>query len=234
MTLPIKKIFAISLAQKKKYKGYAVYNGEQLVFQVISPIKGPFSEWKDALIEEIEERKKRGFIVLIEERTEHFSQYATQFSFEGIDPEEGRVNYYVALDWYFALENMGNLVLPPDSQNHAIRENKVDRMQDEKGRTKYVIEWDRFTGAQRVILLCVMAAVGMNPISDVYLDEFFEGLDDDVLPNNDPYKSFKAVTVGYDITRGKKLDAERKLSILKRTKHRINEVIEDHGQTEPI
>ena len=220
---PIKKIFAISLAQKKKYKGYAVYNGEQLVFQVISQIKGPFSEWKDSLIEEIEERKKRGFVVLIEERTEHFSQHATQFSFEDIDPEEGRVNYYVALDWYFSLDNMGNLVLPADAQNQAIRENRIDRQQDEKGRTKYDIDWDTFSGAQRTILLCVMAAVGMNPVSGVYLDEFFNGLDDEILPDNDPYKSFKAITVGYDISRAKELDNAKKTANINRTKNRTNE-----------
>lgn len=206
MTEPIKKIFCISLGQKRKYKGYAVYNGEQLIFQVISQIRGLFRDWKTDLIEEIEERKKKGFIVLVEERTDHISQHATQFSFEDLDPEEGRINYYVALDWYFAMENMGNLILPAESQNHAIRENKVDREQDEKGRTKYNIDWDRFSGAQRVILLCVMAAEGMNPVSSVYLDEFFNGLDDETLPDNDPYKSFKAITVGYDIERGKKLD----------------------------
>lgn len=219
---PIKKIFAMSLSQKKKYKGYAVYNGEQLVFQVISQIKGPFSEWKDSLIKEIEKRKKRGFVVLIEERTEHVSQHATQFSFEDVDPEEGRVNYYVALDWYFALDNMGNLVLPAESQNYAIRENKIDRLQDEKGRTKYVIDWDRFSGAQRTILLCVMAAVGMNPVSGVYLDEFFNGLDDDILPDNDIYKSFKAITVGYDISRAKDLDKAKKAATMNRTNEVIN------------
>lgn len=58
VTLPIKKIFAISLTQKKKFKGYAVYNGEQLVFQVILPIKGPVSEWKESLLEEIDLLKR--------------------------------------------------------------------------------------------------------------------------------------------------------------------------------
>jgi len=233
MTLPIKKIFAVSLDHKKKYKGYAVYNGEQLVFQVITQIRGVFTDWKKDLIKEIEQRKEKGFIVLVEERTDHISQYATQFAFEDIDQVEGRVNYYVALDWYFSLSNMGNLVLPAESQNHAIRESKVDPQQDEKGRTKYVIDWDRFSGAQRVILLCVMAAVGMNPVSSVYLNEFFDGLDDDVSPDNDPYKSFKAVTVGYDIARGKELDEKKQDSGMSRTKHRLKEVLK-HGQTEPI
>ena len=213
---PIKKIFAISLAQKKKFKGYAVYNGEQLVFQVIQQILGPFSEWKDALISEIEQRKKKGFIVLVEERTDHIAQYATQFNFEDVDPEEGRINYYVALDWYFALENMGNMILPAESQNHAIRENRIDRQQDEKGRVKYNIDWEKFSGAQRTILLCVIAAVGLNPVSSVYLDEFFNGLDNDELPNNDPFKSFKAITVGYDIQRGKELDEKRANAFINR------------------
>ena len=228
MTRPIKKIFAVSLTQKKKYKGYAVYNGEQLVFQLISPIKGPFSEWRDPLIKEIEMRKKKGFIVFVEEHTDHIARHATQFFFEHVDPEEKRINYYMALDWYFSLDNMGNLILPTESQNHAIRENKIDRQQDEKGRTKYIIDWERFTGAQRTILLCVMAAVGVNPVSGNYLKEFFDGLDDGIAHYDDPWKSFKAVTTGYDIAKSQELDKAKRNAYINRTGRHNN------GQAEPI
>jgi len=215
----MKKIFAISLTQKKKFKAYAVYNGEQLVFQIIQQIKGLFSDWKDALKEEIETRKKRGFIVLVEERTEHISQHGTQFSFEDVDTETGRVNYYEALDWYFALENMGNLILPAESQHYAIRANRIDIQQDEKGRVKYNINWDSFTGAQRAMLLCCMAALGANPVSSVYLDQYFGGLDGGKPEEEaNPYKSFRAITHGFDRKRGLELDEIRKQAFINKGK----------------
>jgi hypothetical protein len=56
-----------------------------------------------------------------------------------------------------------------------IRDHKVDILQDEKGRKKYNVNWPEFTGENRIILLCVMAAQ-YEPVSDKYLKEFFEEL----------------------------------------------------------
>jgi hypothetical protein len=206
-----------------------VYNGEQLIFQAIHKINGFFKDWKPDLIREIEDRKKKGFIVLVEEKTDHISQYATKFSFEDIDEDEGRVNYYVALDWYFSIENMGNLILPAENQRLAIRENRIEKLQDEKGRTKYNVDWDSFSGGQRTILLCVMAAVGLNPLSSLYLEQFFGGLDGGA-PEEDqnPYRSYNAITVEFDKEKSRRLDKLRKQELDRRNRGK------HYGQTEPI
>jgi hypothetical protein len=205
----ISKIFAISISQARKWKGYAVYTGEKLVVQSIVPITGGFSEWQPTLAAEILHRKQNGFIVFVEEKTDHFAQFATQFDFEAVDQETGRINYYEALDWYFALDNMGLLILPEDLQSHAIREKRIDRQHDEKGRTKYVVDWESFSGAQRVLLMCVMAAVGMHPVSDVYLEHLYASEEIEDEPNL--VSRFIAITTEYDNQRAEQLDREREL-----------------------
>lgn len=197
------KIFVVSLLTKKPYKAYAVFNGITLVVQAIVPIKGQFRSWKDELIAEIEERKKAGFVILVEEKTNIIARHATQFLFTDKDSDD-RINYYSALDWYFAISNIGNLILPKDGQQFTIHEQNVDPQQDEQGRIKYNINWEQFHGGHRCVLMCVMAAM-FEPMSDIYLEEMFKvgkGSGEDNTPN--PIKSLKAITIDYDIERGKR------------------------------
>jgi hypothetical protein len=197
------KIFVASLLTKKPYKAYAVFNGITLVVQAIVPIKGDFRSWKDELIAEIEKRKKAGFVILVEEKTNIIASHATQFMFTDKDGDD-RINYYSALDWYFAISNIGNLILPKDGQQYTIHEQNVDPQQDEQGRIKYNINWDQFNGGHRCVLMCIMAAM-FEPVSEQYIDEMFRAgsrAGEDNAP--DHLKSLKAITIDYDIERGKR------------------------------
>jgi hypothetical protein len=202
----IKKIMTVSLMGRERSKAYAADNGEQLVIQKIVPIKGTFLTWKNELIDEIQERKANDFVVLIEEKTDHIAQYGSQINLEEIDPHENRINYYIALDWYFAMANMGNIIMPPDGQQFTITPQKVDPKQDETGRTKYNVNWDQFSSGHRCVLLSVLAA-SQEPVSGRYIRELYGP--DPIYELWDPLRSFKAVTIEVDKALEKKWDAIR-------------------------
>jgi hypothetical protein len=205
MQSELKKIFVISLTDKKKFKAYAAFNGEELVIQRMESIVGIFSSWKKPLIEEIEQRKSQGFMVLVEEKTDHIARYATQFLFEDKDEEEGRINLFVAFDWYFSINNIGNLVVPKDADKYLFNEGIIDKVRDEQGRLKYNIEWDKFSGGHRVILLAVMATV-LNPVSRNYLEQMYgKQVKEEI---NDPWASFRAITAGVDLQRARQWEPD--------------------------
>jgi hypothetical protein len=195
----IHKIFAISLTDRKRFKAYAVFNAEQLIVERLVEIKGIFSSWRPALVEEVLKRKDQGFTLLIEEKTDHISRHGTQFLFEDRDEMEMRINYYVALDWYFALKNIGNIILPPGAEQFHIKEQYAEKLQDEQGRIKYNINWEQLTGGHRAILLCVMATV-LNPLNETYIEKMFGGRLDDK-DEQDPFRTWKAITIGVDKAR---------------------------------
>ena len=192
----LKRIFAVSLCDpRKRFKAYAVFDGERLVIQRIEEIKGLFGTWKTPLIEEIELRKQTGFEVLVEEKTDIISPFATKFLFEDMDQEEDRINWYVALDWFYAMKGLGNVIVPAGSEQYLPKEQTAERLADEKGRIKYNLNWDLLTGGHRVVLLCVMATV-LNPISDQFLADMYGTFT--LGERRDPLKSFRAITVDYD------------------------------------
>ena len=140
------KIMGVSLASSKKHKAYAVFNGEQLVITNVTPIaSGMLNVWRTPLIEEIIQKKADGFAVLVEEKTDLIAQYGTQYLLDDI---EGKSNLYDALDWYFALQDMGNLIMPSELGAYQIRSGhegqRIEKKQDEKGRSRYDIDWPSF------------------------------------------------------------------------------------------
>jgi hypothetical protein len=176
MTAPLLKILAICLMSSQKYKAYAVYNGEQLVIADVQPITGIFGLWRDPLIAEILQKKADGFVVIVEERTDNIAKYATQYLLESASDGDSRTNLYETLDWYFAMHDVGNIVFNPSVQKFSISAggegSKVDKRQDEKGRTAYSVDWKAFHGGYRAVLLCVVAAME-EPVSERYLSEMF-------------------------------------------------------------
>ena len=202
MDKEFKKIFAVSLEGRTKWKAYAVYNGEQLVVQRVLPVKGMFASWKSGLLQELEMRKESGFFAIVEERTDHIARHGHQFDFETADYSD-RINLYEALDYYFSLENAGNIIYPKDGAHLRMTENKVDLQRDEKGRAKYNIDWAKIAAGQKAVLLCVVAAV-YPPICDTFLELMFgEGEGDS--KERDPLRSFKAITRDYDQRKYKKI-----------------------------
>lgn len=207
------KIFTVCLTSYKKFKATAVFDGETLVVASVQPINGFFSSWRDPLIKEVQERVAQGYIVLVEEKTDYVARHATQYLLEDLTDDDGqkRSNYFDALDWYCALADTNNLVLHPDYQQFNINASgeggMFDRQQDDKGRSRYVVDWKRFHGGYRAVLLCVVAAM-YEPISERFLQSMFEA---DELAHQiaNPALNFKALIQRTTLERGREFERQK-------------------------
>jgi hypothetical protein len=194
---------AVSLAGLQKHKAYAVYDGEALIITHVVRLQGLFGAWKDPLIEEIESKRKDGYVCVVEEKTDHIAKYGSQFNLEDTDGETGRSNLYVALDWYFPMLEMGHIVVAKEFQQYLIRSGaegqKIEKGQDEKGRAVYSINWAAVNTGHRSILLCVVGAM-IEPVSDRYLDDMLgRWLAEE--RNENPLTSFEDITIGSTMRR---------------------------------
>lgn len=166
----VKNIFAVSLDSPKKHRAAAIlFGNDRLYLTHCLPISGK-GEWREELREEIATKATSGFVVIVEDRSGVFSPHANSFCFE--DVHEGRTMLQHAFDWYFSMQNSGNLVLAKDLNRYAMTQTEnsvVDLKNDDKGRVLYVPQWERFHGAHKAILLCVIAA-RMEPLSDHWFD----------------------------------------------------------------
>lgn len=210
MTADILKILAISLIGAQKSKAYAVFNGEQLIITNVINISGVFSSWRKPLIDEINDKKAKGYAILVEEKTDLVAQHATQYLLEDI---EGRSNLYEALDWYFALQDMGNLIVDENVKRFVIRSGsegqRVEKKQDDKGQSYYDIDWTSFNGGHRALILCVVAAM-MEPISDRFIEAMFSEPTPD--PDDDnPARRWKKLISEKDNEREEKLKTAKGL-----------------------
>lgn len=204
----ILKILAISLVGTQRSKAYAVFNGEQLIISRVDVIAGMFGVWRKPIVDEIIDKKAKGYAVIVEEKTDLVAQYATQYLLEDI---EERSNLYDALDWYFALQDMGNLIADDDAKRFLIRAGgegqKVEKKQDEKGKPYYSIDWPSFMGGHRAILLCVVAAM-TEPLSDRYIEAMF-GEPVPEPEDDNPVRRWTKLLAARDLSKGKKLEEER-------------------------
>jgi len=222
----ILKIMAVSLMGGQKSKAYAVFNGEQLVITSVLPIAGIFNAWRKPLVDEIVEKSGKGYAVIIEERTDLIAQHGTQYLLEDV---EERSNLYEALDWYFALQDMGNLVVDDDAKRFLIRSGsegqKVEKKQDEKGRSVYSIDWTAFGGGHRAILLCVVAAM-TEPLSGRFLEAMFGNPAPDPDDYN-PVRRMERLIKKRDIETHKALDRAR-AELAKKGKEYLHEHDDRH------
>ena len=94
-----------------------------------------------------------------------------------MDLQTGRSNIYLALDWYFPMMEMGNIIVDPEYQQFIIRAGgegqKIEKAQDEKGRLVYSINWSSINGGHRALLLCVIACQ-VEPLSERYVKEMLD------------------------------------------------------------
>jgi len=205
----ILKILTVSLMGSSKSKAYAVFNGEQLSIVSVRPISGAFNTWRKPLIEEIKEKGAKGYVILVEEKTDLIAQYGTQYLLEDV---EERSNLYEALDWYFALQDMGNLISDDEVKRFIIRAGgegqKVEKKQDEKGRPYYSIEWASFSGGHRAVLLCVVAAM-TEPLSDRFLEAMYGKLPEPPEDDN-PVRRYQKLFEQMDIQKEIALGEARK------------------------
>jgi len=195
------KIMAASLVSGQKYKAYAVFDGENLIVTQVDMIPWTDVLWKSNLITEIKDRTEKGFAVLIEEKTDHISQFGTKYLLD--EMWEGRTNFCDAMDWYFALQTTGNLLFHKSCDQYKIytggEGQRVEKKTDDKGRTIYHVDWNAFHAGYRAILLCVVAAM-TEPVSNRYLEAMF-GPAPGEEPDLDPLRQFKSITIGHDLMR---------------------------------
>lgn len=182
------KIFAASLIGSKKFKAVGVFSQEKgLIIASISPVTGAFGTWRQPLVDEVKKWADNGAIVLVEENGEAISQHGTKYLLEDMDDDSGKTNLAVALDAYFQLQDSDYLIIPPDYQRHALQAGGegswIEKKNDDKGRPFYNIDWQRFTGAHRAILLCVVAAM-FEPLSGRFLDAMWGKQDENVHIDN--------------------------------------------------
>ena len=127
-------------------------------------VKGAFAAWKGRLIEEVKGKVADGYVVLIEEKTNHIARYGTQFLFDEMHQHEEEINLYVALKLYFQMLRTGetpdqsNIVIKPEHKRWYIQENLIEIDRDDKGRPKFNVAWDQLAGGHRCVLMAVMAA----------------------------------------------------------------------------
>lgn len=195
---PALRILAVSIVSRQKYKAYAVYDGENLIVTQVDPIPSNDVAWKANLIAEVKDRAEKGFVVLVEERTEHIAKYGTQYLLDNV--YDGRTNFCDAMDWYFSLQATGNLLFHKSCEQYRISSGgegqKVEQKTDDKGRVIYHVDWNSFHSGYRAILLCVVAAM-TEPMSGRYLNELF-GPHIEEEKALDPLRTFRAITEGVD------------------------------------
>lgn len=202
MLKPALKIMSISMVDPtSRYKAYAVLSDDdRLIITDIMPISGSFSDFSGPLIDEIRTKSAAGYAVVIEDATERLSIHAAQYLFEDVDPYTGRLNIQDALDRYFGMMATDAIVFHPDCRQFmlmpGVEGGRVEKLQDERGKTSYRVDWNRFNGGHRAMLLCVVAAC-MEPMSDRYLQAMYP-MEDEEDGWVDPLKSWRAITVDYD------------------------------------
>lgn len=193
----IMNIMAVSLESEKRHKAYAVYDGKRLAITHCIPVYGAVSSWEEDFLAELKDKHKAGFSVLIEDRSQQYCiGDATPFSFDEVI--DGRSMLYHALDEYFSLLNLGNLIVDQSVERFIVRPGsegaKIERKQDDVGRTVYSVDWTTFNGGHKAILMCVCAA-RFRSVSQVFIDQMFA--DVKIEDENSMLKSFHAITKGH-------------------------------------
>lgn len=207
--IPTKQIFAVSLDSPKKHRAAAtLFEDTRLVITHCVSITGAPDVWRDKLKLEIEEKAQQGFAVIVEDRSGRFSPWASSFCFEDVEDERTMLQH--SLDWWFSLENSGNLILDRAVQRFAIRAGEegglIDIKHDDKGRLVYHPNWMAFTGGHKAMLLCVAAAMLENPLSERWIAAMLDALPP--IPPAPPslLSSWTAITRGVDTAAARRIE----------------------------
>ena len=203
-----KRILAIALEGTSKVQAMAVWDGQHLIVVELRDIKGNPEDWLEVMGRDIETKVQGGWVVMVEDRTASFSSLATSFNFDA-PAEDGRTNLQRALDWYFALESRGGIILGEGMERYAIRLSGelglIDAGTDEKGRLVYRVDWRKFNSGHKALLMCVAGAVMEEPLS-VMTQCRTPKKDDDALA---VMRIINAITIGHDRTRAMRYEMKR-------------------------
>lgn len=203
-----KKIFCVTLLGREQVQATAVYDDDILVITELKKFTEPFGVWKLKLKRALKKKHKEGYHMLVEERGNEFGEYAHKVLLEEVDPTERRGYMNIAFDHYFNLLRLGGtadgnqqgcIVLNKGLERHWIRDSSVNVIPDDRGRYTYDIDHSKFSGYQRAILLCVLAACEFNQVNEAYLNTFFDAIK---VEEEDPALStLLSITVKRDMER---------------------------------
>lgn len=174
----IKKLCAVSLVSQPKVVAHGVFNGQYLVVDQLTPLTGQLENWQPTLLDTLNDCLNKQFLVLMEDHSRLFNIGFT-FTLDQTAPAENRSYQNIALDYYFSLNGLGetqgnvlgNIIFQQGLQRHQIHRNSINIDKDDKGRNRYDIDYQRFTGYQRAVLLLVLGALHFNPASTEYLTQ---------------------------------------------------------------
>lgn len=215
----MKPIFAVALETEPRAQAAAVFDGTRLMVTHVREFRGAPQVWRDSLLENLRTKSAEGAVVMVEDRTGIFAPYATSFCFDDI-VENGRTMLQLCLDRYIALDSLGYLMLDDSVIKYRITVGKdfgiadVDR--DDKGRVLYNVDWAKFGGGRKALLMCVAGAMLEYPYSDRWLRTMCAAWGPPPLPpEDDPLRPFRAITIEATQQQHQRIWAERDALCLK-------------------
>lgn len=196
-----KKIMTVAFDSMRRVRAQGVFEAGKLIVVDMADITGNPEDWIPPLQADIANKVANGWVCMVDDMTHSFpfsgEAAGVSFNFDAQDAG-GRTMLQTALDWYFAMDSRGSIILGDGLERHAIRvggENSLlDIRSDEKGRAVYVIDWRRFGAAHRALLMCVVGAVQEEPLSEHWLANLCGQLAQG-RPNPCLSTSFKAITM---------------------------------------
>ena len=172
---PRKRILTVSLEGERRAQALAAWDGERLIVTDIQEFFGSPEDWLPVMLQDMEAKVDRGWVVMVEDRTGSFPSRATAYNFDAVGPD-GRTRLQSALDWYFALAGRGALIIDPAVNRYALRlggENDlIVRKADDRGRIVYDARWENISAGHKALLMCVAGAVMEEPLSERWMRVF--------------------------------------------------------------
>lgn len=196
-----KKILGVSLTTQERVGLSAAYDGTTLVLGKLETFGGFIQDWRKAATAKVQASMQGGAAVFVEEMGDAVSQHAHGVLLSDMHPIDGRPILSVALDWYFAMMGAEAIIFAPGTERCRIMESAVDVGTDDRGRPVYKPDWLRVKGAHRAMILCCLAAEGLQPVSDGYINELYSGISAPGGPPDNPLDRFRMANHEWDVER---------------------------------
>lgn len=218
-----KKILTIAFEGTRVATAFAAFREGKLIIVKMQEIRGDVDEWMPVLQADVTLKVNNGWVVMVDDPTSSFPGDATHYNFNAIT--EGRTNMQQALDWYFALESRGAIILDEAYERYTIRAGNanslVDLKKNERGQLQYDVDWMRFSAGHKALLMCVVGACMEEPLSDHWMQAMTGalGAKKSKLPI---VTTFTTITKGFDLARAKAYyNAVEELESKKHVRHDI-------------
>lgn len=210
-TLEAQKLLGVSLTTAERVAVSAAYDGSTLVVGKLETLDGNLLTWRGRATERVRAAVAGGVSVFVEEMGDAVSRDAHGILFSDMHPLDSRPMLAVALDWYFAMMNAGATVFAPGTERCRIMESAVDLTNDDRGRNVYRVDWSRVKGAHRAMMLCCLAAEGLQPVSDGYIAQLYGHMPtpDDEL--NNPYNRMRFALHEWDVEREREQQTQQQM-----------------------